>query len=186
MYRLAAFLALVCQCSFAQGIQYSVERKTWLLTTDQSSYAMGVGPDGALQHLYWGAPLWRIEDLPTASKPRGLSSFDPAEMMQNEEYPGWGGARYYEPALKITRSNGDRDLVLRYLSHEIRGSELDIVLKDIKEDIRVTLQYRIYPGSGILRRSAVVKNGTLQRSRSRARSPQCGTCRAARAISSAI
>jgi alpha-galactosidase len=160
MYRLAAFLALVCQYSFAQGIQYSAERKTWLLTTDQSSYAMGVGPDGGLQHLYWGAPLWRMEDLPAAGKPRGLSSFDPAEMMQNEEYPGWGGARYYEPALKIVRGNGDRDLVLCYVSHEIRGSELAVVLKDIKDDIQVTLQYRIYPGNGILRRSALVKNGT--------------------------
>ena len=162
LFRLAGLVALVCQFSFAQGIQYSAERKTWLLTTDESSYAMGVGPDGALQHLYWGAPLWRMEDVPAASKPRGLSSFDPAEMMQNEEYPGWGGARYYEPALKIARSNGDRDLVLRYVSHEIRGSELDIVLKDIKDDIRVTLQYRLYTGNGILRRSAVVKNGTSQ------------------------
>ena len=140
---------LVClplgRSAFAQAIQYSEERKIWLLTTAHSSYAMGVGATGQLQHLYWGAPLWRLQDLPVAPGAQDISSFDPRQMLENEEFPGWGGPRYYEPALKIMRPDGDRDLVLRYASHRMAGNDLDIELKDVRDDIRVTLRYRVYP-----------------------------------------
>ncbi len=141
-------------------MQYSSERKVWLVTTRESSYAMGVADDGALQHLYWGAPLWRVEDIPQAVRRRHISSFDPRQMLENEEFPGWGGPRYYEPAVKITRGDGDRDLVLHYVSHRIRENTLDIELKDIRDDVRVTLHYRVYPENGMLERSATIRNAT--------------------------
>jgi len=144
----------------AQSIQYSEAKKVWLLTTRQNSYAMGVAADGALRNLYWGAPLWRIDDLTAAPARHDLSSFDPRQMMENEEYPGWGGPRYYEPALKITRADGDRDLVLKYQSHKLSGNDLDIVLKDIRDAVEVTLHYRVYPDYGVIRRSATIRNGT--------------------------
>jgi alpha-galactosidase len=81
-------------------------------------------------------------------------------MLENEEFPGWGGPRYYEPALKITRGDGVRDLVLRYVSHKLAGDDLDIVLKDINDPIEVTLHYHVYPDYGVLRRSATIRNGT--------------------------
>jgi len=56
-------LLLAAAALSAQAIQYSEARKVWLLTTRQSSYAMGIGADGSLRHLYWGAPLWRMDDL---------------------------------------------------------------------------------------------------------------------------
>ncbi|HXB71365.1 MAG TPA: alpha-galactosidase [Candidatus Acidoferrales bacterium] len=166
--RRAAGLAVVCALGAsslpaqvpAQAIQYIESRKVWLLTTGQSSYAMGLGADGALRHLYWGAPLWRVDDLQAPAPRRDVSSFDPRQMLENEEFPGWGGPRYYEPALKVARENGDRDLVLRYVSHRIQQNDLDIVLKDIRDPIEVTLHYRVYPGHGILRRGATVRNGT--------------------------
>ena len=144
----------------AQSIQYSEAKKVWLLTTRQNSYAMGVAADGALRNLYWGAPLWRIDDLTAVPARHDLSSFDPRQMMENEEYPGWGGPRYYEPALKITRADGDRDLVLKYQSHKLSGNDLDIVLKDIRDAVEVTLHYRVYPDYGVIRRSATIRNGT--------------------------
>jgi alpha-galactosidase len=146
----------------AQAIQYSESRKIWLLTTRQSSYAMGIGADGSLRHLYWGAPLWRLDDLPAPPARRDISSFDPRQMLENEEFPGWGGPRYYEPALKIARDTGDRDLVLRYVSHRIQQNDLDIVLKDIRDGVEVTLGYRVYPEHGILRRHATIRNGTAR------------------------
>ena len=162
----AAGLAVVCALGAsslsAQAIQYIESRKVWLLSTGQSSYAMGVGTDGALRHLYWGAPLWRAEDLQTPAERRDISSFDPRQMLEAEEFPGWGGPRYYEPALKIARENGDRDLVLRYLSHRIQHNDLDIVLKDLRDPIEVTLHYRVYADHGILRRSATIRNGTAK------------------------
>jgi alpha-galactosidase len=160
---LSSIAALFASLSLsAQSIQYFESRKIWLLTTRQSSYAMGITDEGALQHLYWGAPLWRAQDIPPAARLSDLSSFDPRQMMENEEFPGWGGARYYEPAIKITREDGDRDLVLHYVSHQIRQNLLDIELKDIRDDVRVALHYRVYPDNGILERSATIRNGTPQ------------------------
>ena len=160
MHRAAALFLLTAFAVSAQSIQYSDSRKVWLLTTRQSSYAMGLGADGALRHLYWGAPLWRADDLAAPPARRDISSFDPRQMLEAEEFPGWGGPRYYEPALKITRENGSRDLVLRYASHRISGDDLDIVLKDLNDAIEVTLHYRVYPDYGILRRSATIRNAT--------------------------
>jgi alpha-galactosidase len=165
MRRIASLLlisALGATGLTAQAIQYVEGRKVWLLTTRDNSYAMGVDPNGTLQHLYWGAPLWRADDVPAAAARRELSSFDPPEMLQREEFPAWGGTRYYEPALKLTRADGNRDVVLRYLSHQIRENSLDITLKDIRDDIQVVLHYRVYPEYGILERSATIQNKTAK------------------------
>jgi len=145
-----------------QSVQYLSEKKVFLLTTKQSSYAMGVSPNGELQHLYWAGPLWRADDLKAAADKRDISSFDPHEMLEAEEYPGWGGPRYYETALKITRADGDRDLVLHYVSHKIDGDRLEITLRDIRDDIEAQLSYRVYPEFGIISRSSRIVNNSKQ------------------------
>ena len=152
--------AATCLLS-AQSIRFFEDRKIWLLNTTHSSYAMGIAPDGQLQNLYWGAPLWRAEDIPAATTSRDISSFDPHQMLDNEEFPGWGGPRYFEPALKIARANGDRDLVLHFVKQQVSGDELAITLKDIRDDIEATLHYHVYP-AGIISRYAVIRNGTQQ------------------------
>ncbi|HEY3457269.1 MAG TPA: alpha-galactosidase [Bryobacteraceae bacterium] len=151
---------LLALCASAQSIRYDAGRRIWLLTTQASSYAMGLSSEGQLQHLYWGGPLWRIEDVPAAARKRDISSFDPHQMLENEEYPGWGGPRFDEPALKITRADGDRDLVLRYVSHQAKANELAITLKDIRDDIEVELDYQVH--SGTIARKAIIRNRSKQ------------------------
>ena len=160
--RRVALLALLSLTASAQSIQFDTARKIWLITSPQSSYAMGIAPDGQLQHLYWGGPLWRMADVPAAITHEDISSFDPHEMLDNEEYPGWGGKRYYETALKIARADGNRDVVLHYASHSINGDRLTIVLKDIKDNIEAELAYRVYPDTGIISRRATIRNKTNQ------------------------
>ncbi|HEY6990035.1 MAG TPA: alpha-galactosidase [Bryobacteraceae bacterium] len=154
------FVMLLAVCASAQSIRYDAGRRIWLLTTQASSYAMGLSSEGQLQHLYWGGPLWRIEDVPAAARKRDISSFDPHQMLENEEYPGWGGPRFDEPALKITRADGDRDLVLRYVSHQAKGNELALTLKDIHDDIEVELDYSVR--SGTIARKAIIRNRSKQ------------------------
>ncbi|MGH9583222.1 MAG: glycoside hydrolase family 36 N-terminal domain-containing protein, partial [Bryobacteraceae bacterium] len=162
-FTVLSFFALIFAASLpAQTISFDQARRVWLITTAHSSYAMGITSDGELQHLYWAGPLTRIEDVPEANRKRDISSFDPHQMLENEEYPGWGGPRYYEPALKITRADGDRDLVLRYVSQHIEGNQLDIALKDIRDPIAVTLHYRVYPATGIIGRWSTIQNHTSQ------------------------
>ncbi len=165
MRRVLFVVTLAVYCSSfvsAQSIRYLENRKLWLITTKHSSYAMGVSGNGQLQHLYWGGPLWRAEDVPEAATLNDISSFDPHQMIENEEFPGWGGPRYYEPALKITRADGNRDLVLHYQSQHLEGDDLAITLKDIRDDIEATLHYRVYPETGIIARSAVIRNRSQQ------------------------
>jgi alpha-galactosidase len=159
----SSLLTLVFAALAMAQIQFDQTRKVWLITSPHSSYAMGIGPAGEIQHLYWGGPISRIEDVPAAQERRDISSFDPHQMLENEEFPGWGGPRYYEPALKITRADGNRDLVLHYASHRIQGDDLELRLKDIRDDIEATLHYRLYPETGIIGRWAVVRNGTKQK-----------------------
>ena len=143
-----------------QAIQFDQGRKIWLLKTAENSYAMGLDAQSQLQHLYWAGPLWRIDDIPAATVKSDISSFDPHQMIENEEFPGWGGVRYYETALKVTRADGNRDLVLHYASHHIDGDQLDITLKDIRDDIRAVLHYRVYPAAGIIARWSTIENHT--------------------------
>jgi len=165
MRRIATSLlisALAAAGLSAQAIQYVESRKIWLLTTRDNSYAMGVGPNGTLQNLYWGAPLWRADDLPAPTMRREFSSFDPPNMETRDEFPAWGGTRYYEPALKLTREDGDRDVVLSYVSHLIHENTLDITLKDVRDDVQVVLHYRVFPDNGVLERSATILNKTAK------------------------
>src|ERR1700742_1585542 len=106
MRRLAAFSLCLAPALLAQApVEYFSAKNILLLLTDSSSYAFGVNPRGDLVNLYWGGPLWRAEDVPAATNGRELSSFDPAQSLLNEEYEGWGGTRYLEPSIKITRAD---------------------------------------------------------------------------------
>ena len=90
------------------------------------------------------------------------SSFDPAQSWINEEYPGWGGTRYLEPCLKLSRADGNRDLVLHYVSHEIQGNQLLVRVKDINDDLFVTLRYTVFPEEGIIEKQATFENRSQQ------------------------
>lgn len=148
--------------SVAQTIRYNPTSKVWLLTSQKSSYAIGINPGGELINLYWGAPLWRLEDVQVPRTRRDLSSFDPAEALERNEYPAWGGKRFYEPSLKITAANGNRDFVLRYKSHTIEKTLLTIRLADIRMGLDVELLYQLDEDTGILKRSATIHNRTRQ------------------------
>jgi len=65
-----------------------------------------------------------------------------------------------EPDLKVIFPDGNRDLVLQYVSHTIEGDHLAILLKDTSRDVYVELEYQADVGTGVLRRSAQVQNRT--------------------------
>jgi alpha-galactosidase len=151
---------LALTATLSAQITFIAERKLWFLSTTSSTCVLGVNERNELQTVYWGAPITRAGDFAAAHSTSERSSFDPSETRTREEYPGWGGRRFYEPALKITRADGDRDLVLNYASHAIQGDLLTIRLKDIKDDIAVSLTYRLH--DGVLEKSAKIDNNTRQ------------------------
>jgi alpha-galactosidase len=162
LFSLLATLAL-CACGFAQEpIRFLADKKLWVLDTGHSSYVFGVNERGQLQHAYWGGKLWRDADLAAVHSSAEWASFDGSASTTPGEYSGWGSNMYTEPCLKVTLDDGNRDLVLRYVSHEIHGDSLEVVTKDIQYDLIVNLHYRVYPGAGIIEKHAIIENKTSQ------------------------
>ena len=135
-------------------IEFVAKRKLFVLTTKNSTYAMGVNKSGALGHIYWGKRIGSPGDL--ADPVSGLFHTNA------QEYPGWGEYFFDEPALKITYSDGVRDTRLRYKDYHITENEdsceLRIALKDSFYPLKVDLVYKIYPDSDVIERHAIVTN----------------------------
>ena len=151
--------ASVATCGWAQSpIQYSAEKKTWLLQAGEQSYAFGMNERGELQSIFWGGHVQSMADIAPAKARQAAASFDLSTSVTPQEYPGWGAGLYTEPALKATFADGNRDLVLHYVSHTIDGDQLEIVLKDISAPLSLRLYYRVYPDRGIIARWSKIEN----------------------------
>jgi alpha-galactosidase len=125
-----------------------------------TTYAFGVNERGELQQIYWGGRIGGADAIPPAHSDRELASFDSPYNNTPEEYAGWGSGLFQEPALKVTFADGNRDLVLHFVSSsKPDANSLEVVLKDISRAVTVTLHYKMDPESGILARSATIENG---------------------------
>ena len=164
LYRsLAPWMLLVATQTIAAAagpVNYDPDTHVFTLSSAQVTYAFGVNERGELQSLYWGGHRAPDDTLPAARPDTGSASFDPSTGSTPQEYAAWGSALYTEPALKVSFPDGNRDLVLHYLSHTLNGSHLSVLLKDISRDVRVELRYDIDADSGILARSARIENHT--------------------------
>ena len=152
---------LLAACVFASaepGATFDPTAKMFRLDGGNVSYVFGVNAKGELQQLYWGGRLAATDQFSQAMPMREWVSFDSSYTTTPEEYAGWGAGLFVEPALKVTFADGNRDLVLHYDSYQETEHGFDVVLKDIKRYIFVTLHYSIDPESGILARSATIEN----------------------------
>ena len=147
-------LLILARPALAQApIRYVEAKKLFVLDVGKVSYAFSVNPDGELEHRYWGARLWHDEDI-SASPPAESTTAD------RQEYPGWGGAFYQEPGLKVTFPDGNRAVILHYLNHTIDGDTLTVTLKDINLPLYAHLHYTVFPDTGILSRDVTIENKT--------------------------
>jgi alpha-galactosidase len=167
MYRKLFSALLFLSASLVASAQASVatfEESTKVFRMDGGNvtYAFGVNARGELQQLYWGGRLGATDRIPQAVAAREWASFDSSYTNTPQEYPGWGAGLFVEPALKVTFGDGNRDLVLHYEKHEITSDGFNVVLKDIKRQVFVTLHYSMDSGSGILARSARIENREAQ------------------------
>lgn len=134
--------------------------RVFRLDAAQTSYVFGINQNGQLQSLYWGSRLSEADHFPAAKATSGYSAFDLPVTTTPQEFTGWGGGLFIEPDLKATFPDGNRDLVLKYVSNSISGDTLSIVMKDISRDFIVVLHYSIDSETGILRRWADIENHT--------------------------
>jgi alpha-galactosidase len=161
-----AIALMISHYGFAQPssinvpITYNEANKTFRIDAANVTYAFGINERSELQPLYWGERIAATDPLPAARVLPEAASFDGSTSVTPQEFAGWGAGLYVEPALKITFPDGNRDLVLHYVSHKIEGPVLTVIVKDISRDVFVTLRYEVDPATGIVARSAEIQNRT--------------------------
>lgn len=143
----------------AASAHYDAATKVFRLDAAGVSYAMGLNENNQLQSIYWGRRLAGNDPLGPAHAMNGIAH-DGSVTVTPQEFTGWGGGLYVEPDLKVTFPDGNRDLVLKYVSHNIQGALLDVVTRDISRDVFVTLHYAMDADTGILKRWATIENRT--------------------------
>lgn len=141
-------------------IGYDSASRVFRMDAADTTYVIGINERQQVQTLYWGARLSSRDRFPAAHSLPGFAAFDPSVDTTLQEFVAWGEGLYVEPDLKITFPDGNRDLVLQYVSHRIDGDQLFITMKDISRAVYVELQYKIDPETGILRRAAKIENRT--------------------------
>ena len=142
------------------SIDFDATTQVFRMDAAKVSYILGLNEAGELQTLYWGKRLPTSDHFSAAKQMPGAGAFDMPVSTTPQEFVGWGGGSFVEPDLKITFPDGNRDLVLKYVSHSIDGNRLFVVMKDIQLEVYVTLEYQLDAETGILRRSATIENRT--------------------------
>lgn len=138
-------------------IRHDASRNIWVLEGDHISYALGLCEQGTINHIYFGEKLPRLSDYPKAEQvseyPYTLGS-----EMSEEEYMGWGKAKFTEPSLKVTFHDHVRDVNLTYVNYEILEDVLLLVLKDTYYPLEVKLYYKIVMDCDLIERYCEIVN----------------------------
>src|ERR1700733_3352119 len=153
-------VSVYAQEALQANLAFDPATKVFRMDAAGISYVFGINDQNELQTLYWGNRLSEKDHFGAAKELAGAGSFDPPSNVTSREFVGWGGMMYAEPDLKITFPDGNRDLVLHYVSHQIDGDTLLVRMKDISREVYVTLRYRMDGETGVLERSAVIENKT--------------------------
>ncbi len=143
--------------------------KTFLLENGQFSYAFGISAENRLIHLHYGAPV-RIGDLPEPDEVQRHTHTPKNRLVfAAQEYPAWGGAVYTEPALKVTRPDGVRNILPVYQGFGTSADEcsetLRVDLLDSAAGLEIRLFWRVYKDSSLMDRRVELRNignGTLR------------------------
>jgi alpha-galactosidase len=152
--------ALLCVASSIQARVTAPEgARIFRLDGGAVTYAIGVDDKGYLEPAYWGPTLDDAAPLSVRAAKETNSNLT-AGQNTAQEYPGQGEGLVSEPGVKAAFPDGNRDLVLKYAAHRIEGDTLVVELKDISRALEVSLRYRIDPATGVLARSATVRNRT--------------------------
>ena len=128
------------------------------LQTKNTSYVIGVEPNGLLETLYWGKKIENLEDFQeyTAEDHKVPNLFGPQVIP--EECSSFGGLRYHDTSMKVVFADGTGDFRYRVEKVLQDGEHLEIVLKDIFYPFAVHLHYEVFPENDIIKKWRVAEN----------------------------
>src|SRR5580692_7169739 len=92
-----------------------------------TTYDFGENERGELQALFWGGKLAQGDKVAAAHSLPEMASCDSPGTTTPQEYAAWGAGLFTEPALKITFADGNRDLVLHYVSSKSTAGSYEVL-----------------------------------------------------------
>lgn len=168
------------------AVNFQESNQIFTLQTAGSTYQMKVDSHGVLLHTYYGTSTDETDfSYLIGPEDRGFSG-QPGDEIKNRtysmdyyplEYPVYGNGDFRVKALKAGLEGQVPALDLRYHSHEIQKGKyslpglpalfanegdavetLKITLKDLYEEIYVTLYYGVFADKNVITRAAQVEN----------------------------
>ena len=162
-------------------ILFNEKNKVFYLSTEKTSYIIGLLNGELPVHIYWGKKIDRIPaDWSKTYIRRVLSAYDNGEFSSNslpQEYPTFGNADNRIPAMQVASGVNGRQVKLKFLKYEIESGKpaleglpatyvedaseadtLKITLTDEVQQLEVTLCYTVFNNIDAITRNTVIKN----------------------------
>ena len=147
---LTMLLSLSCALSAQTG-----ERKNIRIATDHTDLILQVPDNGRLYQVYFGEKLRHDADLSHLDWQVHPASDGSVVPRGWEVYSGSGNEDFFEPALAVTHADGNPSTYLYYVSHHSKpvdgGTQTDIVLRDNRYPLEVTLHYVAYAAEDVIK-----------------------------------
>ena len=148
-------ISLVLAASLALSAMATDQKTVINISTDNTDLLLQVGDNGRLYQTYLGEKLAHKGDYQQFDWYRRAASDGSVSRRGWEAYACSGCEDFFEPALTIVHADGNRTTYLYYQSHSQKdipgGTETDIVLKDDKYPLTVTLHYAAYLRENIIK-----------------------------------
>src|SRR3954451_13320507 len=96
----------LCAGQSGSAVRFSEQNRVFRIDAGETTYAFGVNEKGELQSIYWGGRLGDDDTIPSPKAAQEVASFDSPGTTTLQEFSGWGGGIYVEPALKVTFADG--------------------------------------------------------------------------------
>ena len=143
------------------NIHWDSDTRCFHLQTPEMSYAFCVTADGRLVHLYWGGAMRDASLCAMAAEPR--KEYNPAGGVNQwglpeYEVPTMEPGDFSDPLLVAVQPDGVRSLRLQYRSHEVRGEELVVTLRDRVYPFEVEAHYKGWGELPLVSRWLVLRN----------------------------
>lgn len=169
--------------SFRENIMitFDEKNKVFYLSTEKTSYIIGLLNGELPIHIHWGKRIDRIpDDWGKTYIRRALSAYDRGKFSSNtlpQEYPTFGNADNRIPAMQISSGVNGQQVKLKFSKYEIESGKpaleglpatyteadseadtLKITMTDEVQQLEVTLYYTVFNNIDAITRSTVIKN----------------------------
>lgn len=153
MKRIVAMIGLALTL---QGVRAATaEQQVIRISTDKTDLVLQVAPNGRLYQTYLGEKLLHADELKKLKWNVHSGSDVSVGLRGWEVYSGSGNEDYFEPAIAVTHNDGNASTWLYYVSSSSKavegGTQTDIVLRDDRYPVEVTLHYVAYAKENVIK-----------------------------------